>query len=296
MMSHDIWLYDQDANCLSPPASRAMTLPVSDLNAAGSPNPAGVTMLAGVAARYMEDDPARPYAPPGNVRWANTATVFKDDGSGSAPFGTGGGNWTADAMLDFAGVFFTNPGDFEWTDTSANGIQPDYSVHHLTVDTLTWPPPPCIAQDGSMNTRTYAREKSVQWVVVRPFDTADPACSGGSECFILPVLPAGWPRSGVAAYKRDGFEQLVGSGAACTVDSQCNGGLGEVCRDVDQGGPGTGVCAIDDGTNYITQANYWWSEIFRLGLMSAFDFDDFAFDSNVTYRTEQSSNELDWTN
>lgn len=147
-----------------------------------------------------------------------------------------------------------------------------------------------------MNERVYIRTKNVQWVVVRPFDVADPACSGGSECFSLPVLPAGWPRQGVGAAKRDGFEQLAGSGAACAIDANCDAAQSEVCRDVDQGGTGGNVCALDDGTNFSTQAYYWWSKIYRLGLMAAFDFDNYAFDSNVDYRTEQASNELDWTN
>jgi hypothetical protein len=285
MMSHGIYHWTQ----AGPP--RNFTLPVSDLDAAGSPN--GVTMLAGVAARFMEDDPGRSVVPPANLRWANTATVFRDDGLGNPPFGPAGGNWTASDLLDFAGVYFTEPGVFEWEDSSANAIQPDYSLHYLNLDELTYPPPPCEANDPTQTTRLYIRSKSVQWVVARSFAAT---CAGGVECFQLPVLPAGWPRQGAGVHKRDGFEQREGSGATCAIDANCNAGLGEVCRDVDQGCPDGLRCTKVNGSDFVVQTYYWWAKIYRLGLLGSFDFDSFAFDSNVDFRTEQSSNELDFSN
>ncbi|MFH2005517.1 MAG: hypothetical protein ABI333_02910, partial [bacterium] len=290
MMGHAISLYNVWANCNTPGVPRTMSIPVSDLNAAGSPNPAGITMLAGIGARFMEDDPARPYVVPASLRWAATGSVYRDNGSGGAPFnGTANSTWSVTDLLDFAALTFTGPGSFRWDDTTSNGTVPDYSVHHLNVDTLTYPPPPC----PSIDQRTFRRTKSVQWVVVRPFE---PTCAGGSECFVLPTLPAGWPRQGTGAAKRDGFDLRYGSGLPCSIDANCNTGIGEVCRDVDNTlGPGGLQCAIISGSDYEVQRYYWWPSIYRLGL-TTFDFDAFAFEDDVTYRTEQSSNELDFSN
>jgi hypothetical protein len=272
---------------------------ISDLTTPTGPTAGSVTYLAGVGARYLDPEEAgRSITITQQMRWANTTALLRDNGSGGTPFGPAGGSWTMSTLLGFTMLTFAEPASFTWTNAAANGIAPHYSMSHLYLETLTYPPPPCVGSDATMNVRQIRYTKSTQWVVAKPYHLN---CSG-NECFQLPTLPSGWPRQGTGSHKRDGFEQRVGSGITCTNNSQCDGTLGETCVDADQGGTGGLVCAIVTGTNppngtTNTVRRYnWFVRSYRLAAAATFNFDNWAFDDNVLYRTHQSTNEWDFSN
>ena len=127
----------------------------------------------------------------------------------------------------------------------------------------------------------------VQWIVVRPFGTS---CSG-SECFTLPTLPAGFPRQAAGTQKKSGFEQLVGSGAACSGSCAV---AGETCVDPDGAGSATTMCMGGAGTDanpYFTQDYMWWLHLYRVDLLASFNFQSYAFGDRGTYMSHESSNE-----
>ena len=70
---------------------------------------------------------------------------------------------------------------------TAAGNSPLYSVHELSVRSNAYLPV------LSCQTTNEVRDtESVQWIVMRPFGAT---CSGGTECFTLPTLPASFPRA-----------------------------------------------------------------------------------------------------
>jgi hypothetical protein len=295
-MSHEVYRWNA-------PLPRTLQLETSNLANANLPNANQVTYLASVGARWLEDENSRTQYPlTAQQRWAGTWSLYRDNGSGGGPpFGDANATWTVSELLDRILLTFTGQGTFTWNDSAANGIAPHYSVSTVYVDTETYAPPPCIGNDSSMNIRQKRSAKSVQWVIARPYDLTDPSCLG-QECFTLPTLPVGWPEQGSGVAKRDGLELRVGSGNACTVNSNCNTSAGETCVDVDQGGPGGLRCAIVTGTNppngttNTVRRYFLYTRAYRLSAEAAFDFDDFAFDDNVLYRTHQTTNEIDFSN
>jgi hypothetical protein len=128
----------------------------------------------------------------------------------------------------------------------------------------------------------------VQWIVVKPFAANCPT----GECFTLPTLPASFPRAGVATQKKSGFAQKVGSGGACTGPADCTV-TGETCVDPDGAGTAVAMCMGGAGTSvapYYTQAYLWRVHAYDLELLSAFDFNAYAFGSRRQYMTHDSYN------
>jgi hypothetical protein len=261
-------------------AGSSITIPNSDLNATGGgvQMPQKVRRFASVAAMYL-DDAAHPGIP-ANRRGGVTTVLLR--GGASPPFGPTGGTGSVTSWLAISGTTFTAPSTFTWENATANGNQPLYSVHELTIESSRFHPVLAACQTEN----EVRADASVQWIVVKPFALD---CAG-SECFTLPSLPPSFPRYSASPARKSGFEALVGSGAACTPGS-CS--AGETCVDPDGAGSAAAMCMGGTGTAndpYFTQALAWKMHLYDLELAPAFDFDAFAFADRILYLTHESSN------
>ena len=267
---------------ITPYDSGSSVLAIRNSNLAGASAPLGVRRLASVIARYLE--PAVHPSVPANRVSAQTAVLLRDDGTGGPPFGTTNATTSVGDFLGLAGTTFTGPGSFTWENATANGNAPLYSTHELTVRRRSYLPVLSCA------TTNEVRESfEVQWVVVRPFV---PNCAAGQECFVLPTLPASFPRAVAGPQQRSGFEQRLGSGAVCGGPGDCIAGEG--CVDPD-GPTGSGVqmCMRGSGTSadpYAVEDYAWKLHVYDLELAPAFDFDAFELSRRLDWMSHESSN------
>jgi hypothetical protein len=260
-----------------------VVLPNSDLDDPISPM--GARRVAALTALYMDegDHPAIDAAHINGV----SSIYIRDDGAGGAPFGATGGTLTLSALLDpfldIAGATFTGPVNFVWENATNAGNVPLYSIHELGVLTKTYLPLiSCATENEIRDSRT------THWIVIKPFDTN----CGANECFDLPTLPPSFPRSASGTQTRPGFEQYVGSGAAC-------GGCpvaGESCVDPDGGGAAGSMCMDGSGSAadpYTTQEYEWLMHIYDMEIApGVFDFNNFDFDERRLYMTHESTNRI----
>lgn len=258
------------------------TVPIRNSALAGASAPPGVRRLATITARYL--DPGLHPAIAINRRQGATTVLLRDDGAGGAPFGgAANANGAANDFLDLAGTTFTAPGEFAWEDASANGNVPLYSVHELTIRQRQHLPVLACSNTNEIRV-TY----SSQWIVARPFA---PICAAGQECFALPTLPAGFPRSASGVQQKSGFEQRLGSGAGCTSSATCL--AGETCVDPDAAGPANLMCMRGSGAPgdpHATEDYIWRLHLYDLELAPSFDFNAFEFSQRREGITHESVN------
>ncbi len=255
----------------------------SDLNDSGSPTP--VQRFGALEALYL-DPTDHPTIAANRVRGVTTVLVRGADGS--PVIGATSGTSTVTNFLGIAATTFTSPGTFTWTDPTANGNSPMYSMHELTVRTSTYYP--VLSCDTSGENEIFF-DYDTQWIVMKPYQLN----CGSSECFTLPTLPASFPRATTGTQQRSGFTQYVGSGASCTGSGQGTCALAsESCVDPDGAtGPLGTLCMTGSGTAaspYKTQDYRWRLHSYDLNLAPSFSFNSFTFSNRRLYMTHESSN------
>ncbi len=266
-----------------------VALPNSDLGETSSPM--GVRRASGLVALYLDpEDPNRTVAVPAALADGATAIYVRDDGMGNPPYAGADASFAIDDIslspfLDIAAANVSGPATFTWENASNAGNIPLYSVHELALVTNEFLPVLSCQSENEVR-----EQRTVQWIVIKPFD----ANCGPDECFDLPTLPASFPRAATATQKRSGFEQRVGSGAAC---GSC-GVAGEACVDPDGAGAATDQCMGGSGSAadpFFTQDYVWFLHVYNLELLpDAFDFNAYDFDVRRLYMTHESTNQIDF--
>jgi hypothetical protein len=255
----------------------------SDLNDASAPT--GVRRFASVAATYL--DATKHMTIPANRLKGKSAVLVRGASSGAPPVGSGDVSISTAGMLNISGTTPGPNGLFTWENASLGGNSPLYSVHELSVRTNSYLP----VLSACQTTNQVRDAESVQWIVMRPFGAT---CTGGSECFTLPTLPASFPRAASSATKKSGFEARLGSGAACTGAGQGNCAAGEVCVDPDAAGALTSMCMTGAGTAaspYVVQDYFWKLHLYDLELAASWTWNAFNFVDRLLFMTHESTNE-----
>jgi hypothetical protein len=226
--------------------------------------PAGTRYLGAAVASFLPPTDSRML--PADIVGALTSTVVRDGPGGSQPFGSGASS--ALGVTNFLGLApgaVANGGTlFTFGDATKAGQTPQYSISTLSVSHSTWLPQLGCETAPSKTTQSYP-----QWVVVRPHADDAAACTGltsatsNCEAFTLPTLPASFPVVTAGTQQQSGFEQFVGSGAACSTSAPCKL-ASEKCQ-VPVNTTQAAQCMGFDNTNYFTEQYLWTLEDRALG-------------------------------
>jgi hypothetical protein len=235
-----------------------VAVPVGDTTGA----PAGTQYLGEVVASFLT--PIAPRTINNDLLNAGTSSFVRGTG-GSQPFDST--KSTSVSVSNFLGLAPSAVGSagtvFTFGDASNGAQAPQYSVSTLTVRHSTWLPQQSCQMAPSHQTLDYP-----QWIVVRPHAADGTACASLStapascEGFTLPTLPSSFPQAGSGTQQQSGFEQFVGSGAACSGTCAL---AGESCR-APAGTTMPTECMGNDGTNNFTESYTWVLEDRVLGL------------------------------
>jgi hypothetical protein len=266
-------------------SSALASIPVSvpDLTNGSAGNPASSAPFAAVAAVYIGKT-----TPAANKKSAASGKFFRQ-----APFVFGSTSTTNLAVGDLLELpvadLSADNRRFQWSDTRTT-LSSHYSRSDLVLETVTYP-----ALNACEKQRQAMSSAESQWVVWKPYDTADAACAG-SECFSLPTLPAGWPRAGDGLQQLSGFEQRTGSGKGCTTNADCQASLGESCNNIAASGQtANNLCTLTSGTDFVVHRNRWDLVESVHGLAPSFDPRRFAFGTRSAQVTHIASNRRELT-
>ena len=268
----NLFFMAEKAVAYSQAAPTSLVVPFGTING----GPAAPSAFASVVALYLQDTARNPQPTADKIN-GTSARYFR-----SSPFAFGGGNATValDGLLDIPSAT-ANKNDlaFQWTNTTQGAFAPQYGSHELQIVTTSYPP----QLSCETNRQALVTLRKTEWIVIKGFGTADPACAG-SECFTLPTLPSGWPRAGDAALKLSGFDTRVGSGRTCTSVADC--AAGESCTQVTVT-PAASLCM----TGNATQTMSWHMTLDRRQ-GSAFSPTNFAFGVRQAQVTHVATNRI----
>jgi hypothetical protein len=235
----------------------AVVVPVGTVNGA----PSGTRYVGGVVASFLPPLGQRMVAP--DVVNAVTSTLVRSGANGAPPFGSGGNSaLTVNTFLGLAPAGVAGGTQFTFADVSNAGLTPQYSISTLGITHSTWLP-----QLGCETTPSQLTQSYPQWVIVRPHADDATSCAGltpatsSCESFTLPKLPASFPDATAATQQQSGFEQIVGSAAACTTTCVL---ASEKCQ-VPLNTTMAAQCMGFDNTNYFTEQYTWTLEDRALG-------------------------------
>ncbi|MHB8878296.1 MAG: hypothetical protein ACYC8T_31760, partial [Myxococcaceae bacterium] len=225
--------------------------------------PAG-TRYAGavVASYYTSQVPGRTI--PADRDFAKSTTFVRGTAA-TPPFAPGANSAvTVNNFLGLSPAVVAGGTTFRFGDAANAGQVPQYSVSTLAIEHTTWlPRQSCETTPGKLVTR-YP-----QWLVIRPRTAPTATCPGftstvaGCESFTLPTLPASFPEAVAATQKQSGFQQRVGSAAACTGTCPV---VGEACVVPVSTTLPAQCMGQDASSRYFTESYAWTLENRALGL------------------------------
>lgn len=240
----------------------AVAVPVGTATTA----PAGSRYLGALIATYLDPVGTRVIAP--DMLDATSTVFIRNGAAGAQPFSAASdASFTVNSFMNLAPLGVTSSGTvFTFGDAANAGQIPQYSVSTLTVRHTTW-----FTRQGCETNPSTRNVNYTQWVVYRPRSVDTTACASLSsnpancESFVLPTLPAAFPYATPATQRQSGFEQYIGSTAACTGAGQGTCALATERCVVPAGTALPAQCMGNDGTNNFAEAYNWQFEDRILG-------------------------------